>query len=154
MDRLALLNRLWLYFSPGQSQVIGPSQPIVAIVGDDIILPCHLEPAMDAVAMTLEWARPDLDPRFVFVWRDERELVSYKHPSYDGRTSLFINKLKDGDISLKLSKVKLSDEGRYRCFIPSLDPTLVRDSILQLVVGKWACDHCSIVIPYPLKPLF
>ncbi|XP_078137881.1 butyrophilin-like protein 2 [Centroberyx gerrardi] len=115
----------------GQPQVIVPPQPIVAVVGDDIILPCHLEPAMDAAAMTLEWARPDLDPRFVHVRRDGRELVSYKNPSYEGRTSLFIDKLKHGDISLKLSKVKLSDEGRYRCFIPSLE----RDSIVQLVVG-------------------
>ncbi|XP_078137934.1 butyrophilin-like protein 10 [Centroberyx gerrardi] len=115
----------------GQPQVIGPSQPIVAIVGDDIILPCHLELAMDAFAMTLEWARPDLDPGFVHVWRDGQELELSKHPSYEGRTSLFIDKLKHGDISLKLSKVKLSDEGRYRCFLPSLD----RDSIVQLVVG-------------------
>ncbi|XP_071382249.1 butyrophilin-like protein 2 [Centroberyx affinis] len=106
-------------------------RPIVAVVGEDIILPCHLEPAMDADAMTLEWARPDLTPRFVHVWRDGRELVSYKNPSYEGRTSLFIDKLKHGDISLKLSKVKLSDEGKYRCFIPSLG----RDSITELVVG-------------------
>ncbi|XP_078137938.1 butyrophilin subfamily 1 member A1-like [Centroberyx gerrardi] len=106
-------------------------RPIVAIVGDDIILPCHLEPAMDAVAMTLEWARPDLNLRFVHVRHYRQELVIYKHPSYMGRTSLFIDKLKHGDISLKLSKVKLSDEGKYRCFLPSLD----RNSIVQLVVG-------------------
>ncbi|XP_078137929.1 butyrophilin subfamily 1 member A1-like [Centroberyx gerrardi] len=115
----------------GQPQVIGSTQPIVAIVGEDVILPCHLEPAMDAVAMTLEWARPDLDPRYVHVWRYRQELELSKHPSYEGRTSLFIDKLKHGDISLKLSNVKLSDEGKYRCFIPSLD----RDSIVQLVVG-------------------
>uniref|UniRef100_UPI003AAA6533 butyrophilin subfamily 1 member A1-like n=1 Tax=Centroberyx gerrardi TaxID=166262 RepID=UPI003AAA6533 len=115
----------------GQFQVIGPTQPIVAIVGDDIILPCRLEPATDAVAMTLEWARPDLNPRFVHVWRDGQELLINKNPSYEGRTSLFIDKLKHGDISLKLSKVKLSDDGKYRCFIPSLG----RDSIVQLVVG-------------------
>ncbi|XP_078137880.1 butyrophilin-like protein 2 [Centroberyx gerrardi] len=113
------------------SQVVDQSQPIVAIVGDDIILPCHLEPAMDAVAMALEWARPDLEPRFVHVWRDGQDLLINKHPSYEGRTRLFINKLKHGDISLKLSEVKLSDEGKYRCFIPSLG----RESIVKLVVG-------------------
>ncbi|XP_071379919.1 butyrophilin subfamily 3 member A2-like [Centroberyx affinis] len=115
----------------GQPQVIGPTQPIVAIVGDDIILPCRLKPATDVVAMTLEWARPNLNPRFVHVWRDGRELLINKNPSYVGRTSLFSNKLKHGDISLKLSKVKLSDDGKYRCFIPSLG----RDSIIELVVG-------------------
>uniref|UniRef100_UPI003AABD333 butyrophilin subfamily 1 member A1-like n=1 Tax=Centroberyx gerrardi TaxID=166262 RepID=UPI003AABD333 len=124
-----------------QSQVIGPTQPIVAIVGDDIILPCHLEPAMDAVAMTLEWTRPDLDPRFVHVRRYRQELVDKKHPSYEGRTSLFIDKLQHGDISLKLSKVKLSDEGKYRCFLPSLD----RDSIVELVVGAFSSPVISLV---------
>ncbi|XP_078137933.1 butyrophilin subfamily 1 member A1-like [Centroberyx gerrardi] len=104
---------------------------LVAIVGDDIILPCHLEPAMDAVAMTLEWARPDLNPGFVHVWHYGQELELSKHPSYEGRMSLFIDKLKHGDISLKLSKVKLSNEGKYRFFIPSLG----RESIVQLVVG-------------------
>ncbi|XP_071399939.1 butyrophilin subfamily 3 member A2-like [Centroberyx affinis] len=115
----------------GQSQVIGPTQPIVAIIGDDIILPCRLEPATDAATMTLEWARPDLNLGFVLVWRYGREFQLSKHPSYVGRTSLFINKLKHGDISLKLSNVKLSDEGKYTCFIPSLG----RESIIELVVG-------------------
>ncbi|XP_044040237.1 butyrophilin subfamily 1 member A1-like [Siniperca chuatsi] len=114
----------------GRHQVVGPSQPIVATVGDDIILPCNLEPAINASDMTVEWARPDLDPRFVYVRRDGVELESKKRPSYKGRTSLSIDKLKLGDISLKLSKVKLSDEGRYRCFIPALG-----DSLVELVVG-------------------
>ncbi|XP_071382247.1 butyrophilin subfamily 1 member A1-like [Centroberyx affinis] len=116
-------------------------RPIVAVVGDDIILPCHLEPAMDAVAMTLEWARPDLNLGLVYVWRYGRELELSKHPSYEGRTSLFINKLKHGDISLKLSKVKLSDEGKYRCFIPSLG----RYSITELVVGAVSSPVVGII---------
>uniref|UniRef100_A0A667Z2D2 Ig-like domain-containing protein n=1 Tax=Myripristis murdjan TaxID=586833 RepID=A0A667Z2D2_9TELE len=106
-------------------------RPIVVIVGDDVILPCHLESAMDAVAMTVEWARPDLEPRFVHVWRDGINLLSHQHPSYKGRTSLFMDKLKHGDFSLTLSRVKLSDEGRYRCFIPLLG----RETFVNLVVG-------------------
>ena len=117
--------------SSAQSQVIGPSQPIVATVGDDIILPCHLEPAEDASGKTVEWTRSNLDPRFVYVWRDGGELEDKKHPSYRGRTSVFIDQLKLGDISLKLSRVKLSDEGRYKCFNPELG-----HSFIELVVGK------------------
>ncbi|GLD73006.1 butyrophilin subfamily 3 member A2-like protein [Lates japonicus] len=118
----------------GQSQLIGPSQPIVAKVSDDIILPCHLDPAEDVVAMTLEWTRPDLDPNFVHMRRAGQDLVDTKHPSYKGRTSLFINELRRGNISLKLSKVKLSDGGTYHCFIPKLD----KRSSVELVVASGA----------------
>ncbi|XP_067435454.1 DNA ligase 1-like isoform X3 [Thunnus thynnus] len=114
-----------------ESQVIGPSQPIVATVGDDVIFPCHLQSAMNAFDMTVEWARRDLNPRFVFVWRDGVELQSKKNPSYEGRTSVFMEELKHGNLSLKLSKVKPSDEGTYRCFVPQLGESSVR-----LVVGS------------------
>ncbi|GAA6236300.1 butyrophilin subfamily 3 member A2-like, partial [Lates japonicus] len=83
----------------GQPQMVSPSQPIVAVVGDDVMLPCHLEPAMDASEMTVEWTRPDLEPRFVHVWRSGVELENKKHPSYMRRTSLSPNRLKHGDIS-------------------------------------------------------
>ncbi|XP_045919982.1 butyrophilin subfamily 1 member A1-like [Micropterus dolomieu] len=114
-----------------QSQVTGPSQPIVAMVGDDIILPCYLEPAVDAADITVEWARPDLEPRFVHLRRDGVELLLEEHPLYMGRTSLSVNKLKCGDISLKLSKVKLSDAGTYRCLVP----TPGTESVIDLAVG-------------------
>ncbi|XP_050924516.1 butyrophilin subfamily 3 member A2 [Lates calcarifer] len=115
----------------GQSEVVGEPQPIIALVGDDIILPCRLHPAMDASDMTVEWARSDLDPRFVLVWRDGVELEAKKHPSYQRRTSLFPDQLKHGNISLKLSNVKLSDQGRYRCFVPALS----KEFSVQLFVG-------------------
>ena len=117
---------------PGQFKLIGPTQPVVARVSDDIILPCHLEPAVDVGAKTLEWTRPDLKPRFVFVWRAGQDHVNVKNPSYEGRTSLLIGELKHGNISLKLSKVKTSDEGRYKCYIPEMKI----DSTVELVVGK------------------
>uniref|UniRef100_A0A667YUL5 Ig-like domain-containing protein n=1 Tax=Myripristis murdjan TaxID=586833 RepID=A0A667YUL5_9TELE len=115
----------------GESQLIGPTQPIVAMIGHDVILPCHLDPAEDATAMTVEWARPDLEPRFVHVLRDGLELDEKKYHLYMGRTSLLNNQLKHGDVSLKLATVKLSDEGKYKCFIP----TLSKETFIDLVVG-------------------
>lgn len=119
-------------FSPGRPQVIGPSRPIVATVGDDIMLPCHLEPAVNASDMRLEWARPDLSPGFVHVRANGQEYVAHKQPSYRGRTSVSVHNLKHGDVSLKLSEVKVSDEGTYRCLVPSLG----RAAFIKLVVGK------------------
>nr|XP_029131435.1 butyrophilin subfamily 3 member A2-like isoform X2 [Labrus bergylta]XP_029131436.1 butyrophilin subfamily 3 member A2-like isoform X2 [Labrus bergylta]XP_029131437.1 butyrophilin subfamily 3 member A2-like isoform X2 [Labrus bergylta] len=124
---LALMNSC-----RAQSEVIVPSQPVVSLVGEDVILPCHLDPVMNAFDMTVEWARPDLNPRFVLVWLHGQELKTKKHPSFSGRTSVFIDELEKGNISLKLSKVKVSDEGGYKCFMPTLSKT----STVQLVVGS------------------
>uniref|UniRef100_A0AAX7TU42 Ig-like domain-containing protein n=1 Tax=Astatotilapia calliptera TaxID=8154 RepID=A0AAX7TU42_ASTCA len=118
-------------FCGGVSQVVGPSEPVVAIVGDDTVLPCHLDPAVNAADMTVEWTRSDLTPKFVHVWRDGVELVNKKNEAYMERTSLPINNLKLGDISLKLSKVKLSDRGSYKCFSPALSG----QASVELVVG-------------------
>ncbi|XP_074480694.1 uncharacterized protein LOC141761262 [Sebastes fasciatus] len=126
----------------GQSQLIGLSQPIVALVGDDIILPCHLEPAEDVSAMTLEWTRSDLNSIAVFVWRAGKDLVHVKDPSYTGRTSLFTDGLKHGNISLKLSKVKLSDEGRYQCYVADLS----KGSFVELVVASGSASYPVITL--------
>ncbi|XP_029932570.1 butyrophilin-like protein 2 isoform X2 [Myripristis murdjan] len=115
----------------GQHQLIGPPQPIVAIVGDDVILPSHLEPATDAADMPVDWMRPDLDHSLVHQRYKGQEVVTRQNPSYVGRTSLFTDKLKHGNVSLKLSEVKLSDEGGYRCLLPSLP----RESFIELIVG-------------------
>uniref|UniRef100_A0A3B5AK65 Ig-like domain-containing protein n=1 Tax=Stegastes partitus TaxID=144197 RepID=A0A3B5AK65_9TELE len=112
-------------------EVIGPSQPIVATLGDDITLLCHLEPAQDVSELTTEWTRSDLNPRFVHVWRAGQELVDMKHKSFKGRTTLFTEELQRGNVSLRLSRVRLSDKGTYRCFIPALK----KQTDIQLVVG-------------------
>lgn len=97
-----------------------------------------MKPAEDASGLTLEWTRPDLSPRFVYVWRSGQELEGKKHKFFEGRTSMFIDELTKGNISLKLSKVKLTDEGEYRCFIPALE----RQTYIQLVVGECIHIHC------------
>ncbi|XP_026019188.1 butyrophilin subfamily 3 member A2-like [Astatotilapia calliptera] len=115
----------------GQSQMIGPTEPLVAMTGDDIILPCQLDPARDAVDLTVEWSRRDLKPRFVHLKRDDAELVT-QNTLYSRRTSLPVNKLKCGDISLKLSKVQVSDAGMYNCLVPEIGA----ETGMELVVGS------------------
>ncbi|CAJ1048253.1 butyrophilin subfamily 3 member A2-like [Xyrichtys novacula] len=87
--------------------------------------------SFNASDLTVEWRRPDLNPRFVYVWRDGVELGSKKHGSYIERTSVSIRNLKHGDVSLKLQGVRLFDEGTYGCFIPTLN----REVPVKLLVG-------------------
>uniref|UniRef100_A0A8C4GUH5 Ig-like domain-containing protein n=1 Tax=Dicentrarchus labrax TaxID=13489 RepID=A0A8C4GUH5_DICLA len=135
-----VLIPLNLYFFPGQVQQIGPLQPVVVMVDDDIVLPCQLEPPVNAVSMTMEWGRPDLEPRFVYVWHDGQELLADQNQAYKGRASLSIDRLKLGDLSLNLYKVTISDNGRYRCFIPKLN----KEYFVELLVGAVSSPGISL----------
>uniref|UniRef100_A0A8C9XKZ6 Ig-like domain-containing protein n=1 Tax=Sander lucioperca TaxID=283035 RepID=A0A8C9XKZ6_SANLU len=133
---LLLLNHL----RGGQSQETGPPQLVVAMLGDDIILPCQLEPPMNAVSMTMEWGRRDLEPRFVLVWHDGQELLTDQNKAYKGRASVSINNLTLGDFSLRLSSVKISDSGTYRCYFPKLN----KEYLVELLVGAASSPAISL----------
>ncbi|TKS93369.1 Butyrophilin-like protein 2 [Collichthys lucidus] len=120
----------------GQFQLIGPSQSIVAGVGDDVILPCHLKPAMDVTAETVQWTRADLNPRFIYVWRSGQALVNVKNPAYKERTSMFVSELKHGNLSLKLFKVKPSDQGTYECNIPTRNKVTSVQLVVEINGGE------------------
>uniref|UniRef100_A0A671TN17 Ig-like domain-containing protein n=1 Tax=Sparus aurata TaxID=8175 RepID=A0A671TN17_SPAAU len=127
----AVVFLLLTHSHEGQCQGNGQSAELIGVLlGESITLPCQLNPATDAVNVMLEWARPDLDPRFVHVRRDGEDRLFDQHPSYKGRTSVSIDGLRRGDMSLKLSKVTFSDQGTYRCFVPGFKT----DTSVKLVV--------------------
>ncbi|KAF7647061.1 hypothetical protein LDENG_00177970 [Lucifuga dentata] len=129
--------------SDGLSLVIGSPEQIVAVVGDDVILPCHLEPQANAEDLTVEWARLDLQPErfdsssnseYVHLYRDGEDIPDSQMASYIGRTDLLGgDELRRGNVSLKLTNVTLSDQGQYRCLLPRLKSP-VKAAVIQLVV--------------------
>ncbi|CAJ1048250.1 butyrophilin subfamily 3 member A2-like [Xyrichtys novacula] len=114
----------------GDSDLVIPPHPINATVGEDIVIPCHLDPVVDATDLTIIWWKFDRDPKFVFVWKDGEEMKSKPHALFTGRTSVSSSNLKHGDVSLKLQSVKRSDQGKYACHIE----TLMREAFIDLVV--------------------
>ncbi|XP_028419422.1 CD276 antigen-like [Perca flavescens] len=131
-------------------QVIGASQPIVASLGDDVMLPCHVEPQLDVEELTVEWWRPDVPPdpedpqsnqRYVHRYHDKHHEEDMKKPAYAGRTEMFTDGLKHGNISLKISNVELSDQGRYRCQVLQLGRASVIKVIVEPRSGKtWTTE--------------
>ncbi|XP_074518057.1 myelin-oligodendrocyte glycoprotein-like [Halichoeres trimaculatus] len=125
----------------GQTRVIGPLT-VKAAPGENVTLPCHVEPEYDVQGLTIEWSKPDLkkdptDPRsgvkYVLLYRFKREVPQVKIRSYVGRTSLSPDSLKRGDVSLQILNLTLEDQGRYRCYIPLLK-SRVREVVIQLEV--------------------
>ncbi|XP_064817212.1 butyrophilin subfamily 2 member A1-like [Oncorhynchus masou masou] len=110
---------LYLLHTAGSEkfEVLGPTDPIVAVAGDDIILPCYLKPNISAEDMTVDWLNLDFLDGRVFRYQNHRIIPVDQIPYYRGRTSLFEEELWRGNTSLKLTRVQGTDEGHYKCFI-------------------------------------
>ncbi|KAJ7987457.1 hypothetical protein DPEC_G00326690 [Dallia pectoralis] len=100
-------------------EVLGPTEPIVAVAGDDIILPCYLKPNISVEDMTVDWRNLDSTNDLFYRFQNGKNILEDQIPSYRGRTSLFTEELWRGNTSLKLTRVQGSDEGRYKCIIQS-----------------------------------
>ncbi|KAG9262204.1 hypothetical protein AMEX_G23943 [Astyanax mexicanus] len=99
--------------------VVGPAAPLVAETGEDLILPCSLQPNISAEDMMVEWLRTDLTDKLVHLYKDYKDTNDDQIKTYRGRTALFKEELKKGNTSLKLSALQPSDEGSYKCLITS-----------------------------------
>ncbi|XP_036967721.1 myelin-oligodendrocyte glycoprotein-like [Acanthopagrus latus] len=144
----------------GSFKVIGSPEPIVAAPGDDIILPCHVEPQIDVTGLTVEWSKPDLQPdpndrlrrvEYVHLYRDAREDLDMKIAEYVQRTELFADGLTRGNISLKITNVTFEDQGRYKCFIPKLKGHFKSSIIYLSVESKSVTTETPLQTPDPKK---
>uniref|UniRef100_A0A8P4GLH8 Ig-like domain-containing protein n=1 Tax=Dicentrarchus labrax TaxID=13489 RepID=A0A8P4GLH8_DICLA len=115
-----------------QSELICSHQPIVALPGDDVILPCYLDPPISASSETVVWTRPGLDPKYIHVHQDGQFIYQTQNPFYNNRTRLFVDELQNGNVSMKIFRVKISDAGKYFCFLRSM----LKEASIQLTVGK------------------
>uniref|UniRef100_A0A671RVW9 Ig-like domain-containing protein n=1 Tax=Sinocyclocheilus anshuiensis TaxID=1608454 RepID=A0A671RVW9_9TELE len=101
-------------------EVVGPADPVFAVAGEDVILPCSVKPNISVVDMRVEWFRPGLkDSQLVHLYENHEDRNTEQIQSYRGRTKLNHQELQRGNASLKLSSVQVSDEGLYKGFIQS-----------------------------------
>ncbi|KAF5902796.1 butyrophilin subfamily 1 member A1-like, partial [Clarias magur] len=98
-------------------KVLGPKAPLVAVAGKDLVLPCFIKPSTSAVDMTVQWFKLDEEESLVHLYEDHEDRNEDQVQQYRGRTSLFNNELQKGNTSLKLSALRVSDGGEYRCLV-------------------------------------
>lgn len=104
---------------------------IVASAGEAVILPCRTSVEDDLP--TVEWAKEGLAPNIAFLYRDGSETHEMKNQVFWYRTNLLMNELSNGNISLRISNVQLSDAGKYRC--KTIRRKVQKDVTVELFVG-------------------
>ncbi|XP_067420761.1 butyrophilin subfamily 1 member A1-like, partial [Emydura macquarii macquarii] len=115
-----------------QFTVIGPDHPVTAVVGEDILLPCHLSPSMSAENMEVRWFRSEFTS-FVHLYQHGKDQYEQQMPEYKGRTELFRDGIMDGNVPLRIVDIRPSDEGQYRCFVQ--DGVFYEEAVLELKVA-------------------
>lgn len=139
--KLEVFNDIAMFVSAGESDVIGSHIPVKAVVGDHVILPCHLEPPFDVKTLTVEWKR---NKTHVHTYRHRKDDPSIQAENFKGRTSLFREEMTRGNISLKLTNVSELDAGNYTCHVPKLHSQVKRGNV-TLIVGEYSepdrCQH-------------
>uniref|UniRef100_A0A8C9QKZ7 Butyrophilin-like protein 1 n=1 Tax=Spermophilus dauricus TaxID=99837 RepID=A0A8C9QKZ7_SPEDA len=94
--------------------VNGPAEPIMALLGEDVTLPCQLYPEQSAARMHIWWYRAQISPA-VLVVQNGQEQSGEQMLEYRGRTKLVGDSISQGHVALLIQHVKASDNGLYRC---------------------------------------
>ncbi|XP_072406080.1 butyrophilin subfamily 1 member A1-like isoform X2 [Chiloscyllium punctatum] len=98
--------------------VFVPDDPITVSVGEDVVLECQVVPDISLNTLEVRWFTSDsASPVHLYTGGQDRPDVQDK--DYQGRTELFKDEFPRGNASLKLKKIKVSDEGNYTCYIDS-----------------------------------
>ncbi|XP_045339246.1 butyrophilin subfamily 1 member A1-like isoform X3 [Leopardus geoffroyi] len=113
-----LLSVLLPWPGAGQFHVIGPRAPVIAVIGEEAVLSCHLSPSMDAQDMEVTWYRNDLSA-LVHQYRTSQDHLEHQIPEYQGRTEFLKDNITKGHVALRIHPIRPSDGGEYGCFFES-----------------------------------
>uniref|UniRef100_K7FF22 Butyrophilin subfamily 1 member A1 n=1 Tax=Pelodiscus sinensis TaxID=13735 RepID=K7FF22_PELSI len=131
-----------VFWCIAQFKVLGPDQPVTAVVDGEIVLLCHLNPRKNAENMEVTWFRSQLSP-FVHRYSAGKDEYGQQMPEYQGRTELLRDGLPSGSVALRISRVRLSDEGQYSCFVQ--DGSNYEEALLELkVAASGSAPHISV----------
>ncbi|XP_038585964.1 nectin-4-like isoform X2 [Micropterus salmoides] len=136
--RPTLLAALILFLE----SIFGDPQEVKVASGQDVTLRCQAPSG--ACISQLVWSRSDLkDDYFVYFLRDGLHM-NYQRSSYVGRVELRDPQMKDGDASIVLKNVIVSDSGTYECRVGEKNtPDLI--GIIRLTVsGSAPCLLLSV----------
>uniref|UniRef100_A0A673K9F7 Ig-like domain-containing protein n=1 Tax=Sinocyclocheilus rhinocerous TaxID=307959 RepID=A0A673K9F7_9TELE len=120
--------------------------PIVAHVGSTVILPCWISPPENAEA--LEIGTVFSNPVLLY---NHGKLQDVQEEPYRNRTSLALRSdqsggLKDGDVSLRLEKLRVQDDGSFRCYVSGESAYDSREVVLKIT----ALGSAPVLFPKPL----
>ncbi|XP_075770447.1 butyrophilin subfamily 2 member A1-like isoform X2 [Pelodiscus sinensis] len=101
----------------GRFTIIPPQNPVIAVIGEDVVLPCQLTPADNPDTITVQWILSRPPNKIEVSTYDGQEKEVRQDERYRGRTQFFQTEFRAGNVSLNLKDIKVSDKGKYTCSV-------------------------------------
>lgn len=128
------------FFSSGDLKINSSDLPVSAAENQTVILPCQTDPKVDVINETVEWE---------VHWENSARKIHVRGSNgthtdkTDPRTSLFVDELSKGNISLNMTNVTKEDAGNYTCKIV-VDSAVIGEGNVTLNVGECCCFSADI----------
>uniref|UniRef100_A0A8C1TRH7 Butyrophilin subfamily 1 member A1-like n=1 Tax=Cyprinus carpio TaxID=7962 RepID=A0A8C1TRH7_CYPCA len=127
-----------------------PGDPVVSHVGSTVILPCWISPPESAEALEIRWYRHDQFSNPVLLY-NHGKIQDVQEESYRNRSSLTLRSdqsggLKDGDVSLRLEKLRVQDDGSFHCYVSGENSYSSEEVVLKIT----ALGSSPVLSPKPL----
>ncbi|XP_041069417.1 butyrophilin subfamily 1 member A1-like isoform X4 [Carcharodon carcharias] len=116
----------------GEFQVSCLQYPILVEIGATVVLECQLILTVPVVDLEIRWTKGNA---LIHLYRFGQDENTGQDTRYKDRTQLFASEFKEGNVSLKLTKVELADEGDYECFV-DLRNMEMESAIIKLNVAS------------------
>ncbi|KAH1181118.1 hypothetical protein KIL84_002052 [Mauremys mutica] len=101
----------------GQFKIIPPQNPVIAIIGEGVVLPCQLTTRNNAETITVQWILSRDSEKIDVSTYDGPNKAKSQDERYRGRTQFFQTEFQAGNVSLNLKDVIVSDKGKYTCSV-------------------------------------
>nr|XP_042702369.1 butyrophilin subfamily 3 member A1-like [Chrysemys picta bellii] len=102
-----------------ESFEVNSSPTVTGIVGQDVVLPCHISTRTQPNNMEVQWKKIiQAHIETVYEYRAETG-QDVPGPNYRSRTVLLKDGFTSGNVSLKLKNVRPADGGTYSCIVKS-----------------------------------
>ncbi|XP_074081721.1 butyrophilin subfamily 2 member A2-like [Macrotis lagotis] len=125
--------------------VVAHADPLLAMIGKDAMLYCHLLPKKSAEKMEVRWFRSQFSPA-VYVYKDGKERDEEQMEEYRGRTTFVRDNIKDGNVALKIHNITAFENGRYHCYFQESRSYEV--AFIDLKVASMGADPFIKIIGY------
>uniref|UniRef100_A0A8C4TIH2 Ig-like domain-containing protein n=1 Tax=Erpetoichthys calabaricus TaxID=27687 RepID=A0A8C4TIH2_ERPCA len=142
----------------GEDPVTVPNAPVTALVGESVILPCHLSAEISAVEKEVRWYRFRNNKfSIVLSYVTKKSTLEIQDEEYSDRVNLFIQEMEKGNASLQMKNTAFSDEGEYKCCVISdnlhcKNVKLLVPVSLNITENVNAILGTSIILPCYLDP--